>query len=108
MNKIKKGDTVYVLTGRDKGKTGNVLRVDIDKNRATVENINMLKKTKRGNPNNNTQGGIIDMEGPIHLSNLAVLNPVTNKPDRVGFKLREDGKKIRYFKSNGEQVDMID
>lgn len=105
MNKIKKGDNVIVLTGKDKGKTGTVLRVDIERKRATVENINMRKKTKRGNPNRQETGGIIDIEGTIHLSNIALLNPVTNKADKVGFKI-QDGKKIRYYKSNNEQVDL--
>lgn len=107
MNKIKKGDTVIVLTGRDKGKTGQVLRIDGKEGRAFVENINMLKKTKRGNPNKQETSAIIDMEGPINLSNIALLNPVTNKADRVGFKTMPDGKKVRYFKSNGEHVDTL-
>ena len=108
MNKIKKGDSIIVLTGRDKGKTGTVLRIDTEKKRAYVDGVNMLKKTKRGNPNTGDKGGIIDIEGPIDLSNLALVNPVTNKADRVGFKVLENGKKVRYFKSNGEHVDMVD
>lgn len=106
MSKIKKGDSVYVLTGKDRGKTGTVLNVDPKKQRAKVSGINMQKKHKRGNPQQNVEGGIIEKEGPIHLSNLAILNPVSNKPDRVGYKHLEDGSKVRYFKSNGELVDI--
>jgi len=106
MQRIKKGDDVIVIAGRDKGKRGNVLRV-IDDGRALVDNVNVVKKHKRGNPNTGETGGIIEQEAPIQLSNLALYNPVTNKGERVGFKVLEDGRKVRYFKSNGEVVDLV-
>ena len=103
--KFKKGDRVVVFTGRDKGKRGNVLRV-LDDERALVDNVNVVKKHKRGNPNTGETGGIIEQEAPIHLSNLALYNPATEKGERVGFKVLEDGRKVRYFKSNGEVIDL--
>ncbi len=105
MQRIKKGDDVVVLAGRDKGKRGNVLRV-LDDERALVDNVNVVKKHKRGNPNTGETGGIIEQEAPIHLSNLALYNPATEKGERVGFKVLEDGRKVRYFKSNGEVIDL--
>jgi len=101
MNKIKKGDVVIVLTGRDRGRSGSVIRLDGD--RVFVEGINMVKKTVKPNPNTQTQGGIVDKEASIHISNIALLNTTTNKPDKVGFKT-VDGKKVRRFKSNDETV----
>ncbi len=105
MQRIKKDDEVIVIAGRDKGKRGNVLRVTAD-GRALVDNINLVKKHKRGNPNTGETGGIIEQEAPIQLSNLALYNSATDKGDRVGFKVLEDGRKVRYFKSNGEVLDL--
>ena len=104
MERIKKGDQVVVLTGRDRGKRGSVLR-RIDKDHVLVEGINRVKKHQRPNPMKNQPGGIIDKEMPIHVSNISLLNPQTQKADRVGFKLLDDGRKVRVFKSNGEMVD---
>ena len=104
MRKIKKGDDVIVLTGKDKGKRGTVLRVDGDQ--ALVENINMVKKHAKGNPMKGEPGGILDKEMPLDVSNLALFNSATGKGDRVGFKVLEDGRKVRVFKSNGEAVDI--
>lgn len=105
MNKIKVGDTVIVITGKDKGRTGRVLR-NAKNNRMVVENVNMMKKHVRGDPNKGVQGGIVEREAGIHVSNLAILNPQSNRADRVGIKVLEDGKKVRYFKSNGEVLDV--
>jgi large subunit ribosomal protein L24 len=96
---------VIVLAGKDKGKRGNVLKVVAD-DRALVDNINLVKKHKRGNPSTGETGGIVEMESPIDLSNLALFNPVTEKGDRIGYKVLEDGRKVRYFKSNGEVLDL--
>jgi len=104
MERIKKGDQVIVLTGRDRGKRGSVLR-RIDNDHILVEGINRVKKHQRPNPMKNQPGGIIDKEMPIHVSNISLLNPQTQKADRVGFKLLDDGRKVRVFKSNGETVD---
>jgi large subunit ribosomal protein L24 len=105
MRKIKSGDEVIVITGKDKGKTGKVVRI-IDGERVVVENLNLAKRHTKGNPMKNTQGGIVDKEMPIHISNVALFNPLTNKADRVGIKTLEDGKKVRFFKSNKEVVDV--
>ena len=105
MQRIKKGDDVIVTAGRDKGKRGNVLRV-LDDERALVDNVNLVKKHRRGNPNTGETGGIMEQEAPIHLSNLALYNPATEKGERVGFKRLEDGRKVRYFRSNGEVIDL--
>ncbi len=105
MRKIKKGDQVVVLTGKDKGKQGTVLRV-IGDEKVVVENINMVKKHTKANPMRGEAGGILDMEMPLDISNVAVFNPVTGKGDRVGFKTLDDGRKVRVFKSNGEVVDI--
>ncbi len=102
--KIRKGDDVIVIAGKDKGKRGTVLRVLED--RVVVENINLAKKHVKPNPMKGEPGGIIEKEMPLHISNVALFNPVTNKPDRVGFKILEDGRKVRIFKSNGEVVDV--
>lgn len=104
MSKIRKGDDVIVLAGKDKGKRGTVLRVAGD--RVVVENVNMAKKHVKANPNKGEPGGIIDKEMPIHISNLGLYNPLTDKADRVGIKILEDGRKVRYYKSNGEVVDV--
>lgn len=103
MNKIRKGDQVVVLTGRDKGKRGTVtLRVDAD--HLVVEGVNMVKKHVKPNPLKGTEGGVVDKTMPIHQSNVAIWNPAAGKADRVGIKLLEDGKKIRVFKSSGEEI----
>ena len=104
MKKLKKGDRVYVLTGRDRGKQGTVMRVYAD-DRLIVEGINMVKRHTKPNPQMGAPGGIVEKEAPIQVSNVALYNPVTQKPDRVGFRTLEDGRKVRFFKSNGEVVD---
>ncbi len=106
MRKIKKGDDVIVLTGKDKGKQGTVSRVMPVEARVIVGGINMVKRHTKGNPNAGVAGGIIDKEMPLHISNIAIFNPITKKADRVGIKTLEDGKKVRYFKSNNEVVDI--
>ena len=104
MNRIKKGDEVVVITGRDKGKRGTVLR-RVDAEQVVVEGVNRVKKHQRPNPIKNLIGGIVDKDMPIHVSNIALFNPATQKADRIGFKSLQDGRKVRVFKSNGEQVD---
>lgn len=104
MLKIKRDDQVIVIAGKDKGKRGKVLKVQAD-GRLTIAGINMIKKHQKPNPQLNVQGGIIEKEAPIQASNVAIFNEATSKADRVGFKVLEDGKKIRVFKSNGEAVD---
>ncbi len=105
MRKIKKGDQVIVLAGKDKGKQGSILSV-INDAKVVVENINLAKKHSKGNPMKGEQGGIIDKEMPMDISNVAIVNPVSGKADRVGFKTLEDGRKVRFFKSDGEVVDI--
>ena len=105
MNKIRKDDTVQVLTGRDRGKRGTVTRVYPD-NRVIVEGVNIVKRHTRANPQAGVAGGIVEKEAPLQVSNVALYNPMTQKPDRVGFKVLEDGRKVRFFKSNGEVVDV--
>jgi len=105
MRKIKKGDDVIVLAGKDKGKRGTVLSITRD-NRAYVEGVNMVKRHVKPNPMTGTPGGIIEKEAPIHISNIALFNPDTGRGDRVGIKILEDGKKVRYFKSTGKQIDV--
>ena len=104
MQRIKKGDEVVVLTGRDKGKRGTVLR-RVDAQYVLVEGVNRVKKHQRPNPMKGVTGGIVDKDMPIHVSNIALFNPATQKADRVGFKQLDSGRKVRVFKSNGEQVD---
>ena len=104
MHRIRKGDQVVVLTGKDKGKRGTVLRV-LENDRVVVENVNVVKRHTRPNPMRGAQGGIVEKEMPIHVSNVALFNPGPKKADRVGFRTLEDGRKVRYFKSNGEVVD---
>jgi large subunit ribosomal protein L24 len=104
MNRIRKGDQVVIINGKDKGRQGTVLRVDAD-DRIMVEAINMAKKHTKPNPMAGVEGGIVEKEMPLHISNVMLLNPITNKGDRVGIKQLEDGRKVRYFKSNGEVVD---
>ena len=104
MNRIKKGDEVIVTAGRSKGQRGHVLRV-MDE-RLVVENVNMVKKHQKPNPQMGLAGGIVEKESTIHVSNVALYNPGTGRGDRVGFKLLEDGTKVRIFKSTGEAVDI--
>jgi large subunit ribosomal protein L24 len=104
MQRIKKGDEVVVLTGRDKGKRGTVVR-RIDADYLVVEGVNRVKKHQRPNPMKGVTGGIVDKDLPIHISNVALFNPATKKADRVGVKTLADGRKVRVFKDNGEQVD---
>lgn len=103
MEKIRKGDEVVVLTGKDKGKRGVVLR-RVDASSLVVEGVNRVRKHVRPNPMKGEQGGIVDKEMPIDISNVALYNPATQKGDRVGIKTLEDGRKVRFFKSTGEQV----
>ena len=105
MNKIKKGDEVIVLAGKDKGRQGQVIKI-IKNRKVLVENINLVKKHQKGNPNTGEESGIIEKEMPIHISNVMLLNPITKKGDKVGFKILEDGRKVRFFKSNNEVVDI--
>jgi len=103
MNKIRKGDQVIVLTGRDKGKRGTVTaRVDAD--HILIQGINVVKKHVKPNPMKGTTGGVVDKTMPIHQSNVAIFNAATGKGDRVGVKSLEDGKKVRVFKSSGEEI----
>ena len=104
MRKIRKGDTVVVTAGRDKGRTGTVVNVQSD-GRVLVENVNMIKKHQRPNPGKGVQGAIVQKEAPLHVSNVALLNPATGKAGRVGVRSLKDGRKVRFFKSNGEMVD---
>jgi len=106
MNNIRKGDQVVVIAGKDKGKRGVVLKVNSADDKVVVENINMVKRHTKGNPMQGKPGGIIEKEMPVHISNIAIWNPVTNKADRVGFKTLEDGRKVRIFKANKEVVDV--
>ncbi len=105
MRKIRKGDEVVVIAGKDKGSRGLVTRVYPDR-RVLVENVNTVKRHTRANPMAGTSGGIVEKEAPIDISNVALFNPVTKKPDRVGMKVLEDGRKVRVFKSNDEVVDV--
>jgi len=104
MKRIRKGDDVVVTAGRDKGKRGTVLR-RVGDQFVVVEGVNRVKKHQRPNPMKGLTGGIVDKDMPIHVSNIALFNPATQKADRVGIKSLEDGRKVRVFKSNGEQVD---
>ena len=104
MKKIRKGDMVVLIAGRDKGRKGAVVEVLAD-DRVRVEGLNMSKKHQRPNPQMNVPGGIIEREAPVHISNVMILNPATQKGDRVGFKALADGRKVRVFKSNREMVD---
>ncbi len=105
MRRIKKGDNVIVTTGKDKGRRGSVLRL-VDAAHVLVEGVNKVKKHQKPNPLKNNTGGIIDKEMPIHISNVMLFNPTTQKADRVGMKMLDDGRRVRYFKSNGEMVDV--
>ena len=105
MQKIKKGDDIVVITGRDKGRRGTVLNV-LDNGRVLVEGVNIAKKHQKPNPNAGVQGGIIEMEMPLNQSNIMLFNPITEKGDRVGIKSLEDGRKVRFYKSTKEVVDV--
>ena len=100
---IKKGDTVYVNTGEDRGKTGKVLKVFVDKQRAVVEGINIVTKSQKPSAKN-PQGGFVKVEAPVHISNLNVLDPKSGKPTRIGRKLNDEGKLVRYAKKSGEEI----
>jgi len=104
MQRIKKGDQVIVVSGKDKGRRGNVLRVE-PTGRVVVENLNVAKKHQRPNPQKNVPGGIVEQEKSLDESNVMLFNPTTQKADRVGFRKLSDGRKVRFFKGNGEVVD---
>jgi large subunit ribosomal protein L24 len=104
MNKLKQNDLVVVLAGKDKGKTGEITRI-LDNDRVFVSGVNMVKRHTKGNPQAGQPGGIIEKEAPLHISNIAIFNRDAGKADRVGIKTLEDGKRVRVFKSNGEQID---
>ena len=104
MRRIKRGDEVIVIAGKDKGRQGKVIR--ILENRVVVEGLNMVKRHTKANPGRNVSGGILEREAPLHISNVMLFNPTTNKGDRVGFRTLEDGRKVRFFKSNNEVVDV--
>ena len=106
MNRIRKGDEVVVIAGKDRGKRGIVLNVGVNGDKVIVENINMAKRHTKGNPMQGAPGGIIEKEMAFAISNIALWNPVANRPDRIGFRFLEDGRKVRYFKSNNEVVDV--
>ncbi|HEX9808417.1 MAG TPA: 50S ribosomal protein L24 [Alphaproteobacteria bacterium] len=104
MNRIRKGDTVMVLTGKDKGKKGSVLKVLPREDRVLVQGVNMVKRHSRGGAGQ--APGIIDKEAPIHVSNVALIDPKENKPTRVGFRVLEGGRKVRFAKRSGEVIDV--
>ena len=103
MNRIRKGDQVIVIAGADKGKKGEVVRVAGDK--VVVQNINIVKRHTKPNPQANIAGGIVEKEAPLHISNVMLLNPATGKGERIGFKVLENGHKVRVFRSSGEAID---
>lgn len=105
MRKVKKGDDVIVIAGKDKGKRGTVARL-IGPDRLIIENINIIKRHVKPNPARGISGGIVEKEAALHISNIALFNPVTKKADRVGFRILADGRKVRFFKSNNEVVDV--
>ena len=104
MRRIKKGDEVIVITGKDKGRRGTVSTVLAD-GRLIIDNVNVVKKHVKANPNAGVAGGIVDKEMPIHGSNVMLFNPATDKGERIGYKVLDDGRKVRYFKSNDEVID---
>ncbi|THB66875.1 MAG: 50S ribosomal protein L24 [Gammaproteobacteria bacterium] len=106
MRKIVKGDEVVVIAGKDKGRRGTVNKVLVEKSKVLVDGINMVKKHIKANPQAGIDGGIIEKEAPIDISNIAIFNPATGKADRVGVKTLEDGNKVRIFKSNNEVIDL--
>ena len=105
MQKLKTGDDVIVLTGKSNGQRGKITKIISEKGRVVVEGVNMMKKHVKPNPQAGVQGGIIEKEAPLDISNVALFNAKTGKADKVGFKVQEDGKRVRFFKSNGELVD---
>ena len=106
MRRIRKDDEVVVITGKDKGRRGKVMRVVEDGERVIVAGINMVKRHTKPNPARSVAGGIVEREAAIHISNVMLFNPLTRKGDRVGFRVLEDGRKVRFFKSNNEVVDV--
>ena len=105
MNRIRKGDTVVGMVGKDRGRQGTVLRMLPD-NRVVVEGLNLVKRHTKPNPQAGLQGGIVERAAPLNLSNVQIYNPTTQRPDRVGFRSLEDGRKVRFFKSNKEVIDI--
>jgi len=105
MQKLKKGDDIIVIAGKDKGKRGTVTSVMPQADRVMVEGVNMVKKHQKPNPQMGVPGGIVEKEMPLHISNVAIFNSATGKADRVGIKILEDGRKVRIFKSNNEVID---
>ncbi len=103
--KIKKGDEVMVIAGKDRGKRGRVLRVDRERQRVVVEGVNFVKRHTRPNPSKNIQGGIVEREAPIHVSNLLVISPESGRPSRVGYTVLDDGRKVRVAKVDGAILD---
>ncbi len=103
--KIKKGDEVLVIAGKDRGKRGKVLRVDAERQRVVVEGVNFVKRHTRPNPSKNIQGGIVEREAPIHVSNLLVISPESGRPSRVGYQILDDGRKVRVAKVDGAILD---
>ena len=108
MNRIKKGDEVYVIAGRDKGQRGTVLKIEQDKKRAYVKGINMVTKHKRGNPQQGIEGGRLEQEAPIDLSNIMLWDPIAKAPSRVSIRTLADGKKVRVYKKSNEVVDIVE
>jgi large subunit ribosomal protein L24 len=103
MNRIKKGDQVIVIAGKDKGKKGDVVRVEGD--RVVVSNVNIVKRHTKPNPQAGVAGGVVEREASMHISNVALFNPASGKGERIGFKVLEDGRKLRVFRSSGEALD---
>jgi large subunit ribosomal protein L24 len=106
MRKIRRDDEVIVIAGKDKGRRGKVMRVIEDGQRVIVGGVNLIKRHTKPNPARNVAGGIVEREAAVHISNVMLFNPLTKKGDRVGFRMLEDGRKVRYFKSNNEVVDV--
>ena len=106
MRKIRRDDEVIVIAGKDKGRRGKVMRVIEDGQRVIVGGVNLIKRHTKPNPARNVAGGIVEREAAVHVSNVMLFNPLTKKGDRVGFRMLEDGRKVRYFKSNNEVVDV--
>lgn len=106
MKRIRKGDDVIVISGKDKGRRGTVLRVNDADDRVLIEGVNVVRKHQKPNPNAGVQGGIVEQERAVHVSNVQLYNPVTSKGGRTGIKTLEDGRKVRFFKSNNEVVDV--
>ena len=105
MRRIRKDDEIIVISGKDKGRRGKVARM-VDSDRVIVTGINLIKRHTKPNPARNVAGGIVEREAAIHVSNVMLFNPITKKGDRIGFRVLEDGRKVRYFKSNNEVVDV--